>query len=90
MKSKELSKPSVDTAEDAKTDHNGSDDSSNSSLSTVSPATEPDEKIVDFDWIDLEQRYHDKMHELDEKEVEIFNRFGALTQACVLLDCFPL
>jgi hypothetical protein len=86
MRSDETSKPSVDTTENAQKDHNGSDDSSNSSSSTISPATEPDEKIVDFDWIDLEQRYHDKMHELDDKEDETFNQFSALIQACVLLD----
>ena len=40
--------------------------------------SDPQEKIEDFDWNDLQQRYHDKIAQLDATEQSILAEFGSL------------
>lgn len=40
--------------------------------------SDPQDKIEDFDWNDLQQRYHDKIAQLDATEHSILGEFGKL------------
>ena len=40
--------------------------------------SDPQDKIEDFDWNDLQQRYHDKIAQLDAMEHSILGEFGKL------------
>ncbi|KAK3116402.1 hypothetical protein LTR53_003266 [Teratosphaeriaceae sp. CCFEE 6253] len=42
---------------------------------------DPQDKIVEFDWTDLEQRYYAKMSELNGKEMAIWTEFDRLCNA---------
>ncbi|KAK4499251.1 hypothetical protein PRZ48_009764 [Zasmidium cellare] len=55
--------------DDAETDASGSDEEDDD---------EPQNRIEDFDWTDLQQRYHNKMGEFDQKELAIMSEFSAL------------
>ena len=46
------------------------------------PSEEPQDRISDFDWADLQARYHHKMEELHHRELEIFEEFGQLCDVC--------
>ena len=41
---------------------------------------EPHDRIEDFDWDDLRQRYHSKMKEITGKEHSILNEFSSLCE----------
>ena len=53
------------------------DESESDSEGPPTPS-EPHIKIDEFDWSDLEHRYHVKMDELGRKEQDIYAEFGAL------------
>jgi hypothetical protein len=50
------------------------------------PISDPEEKIEDFEWRDLESRYHSKVEELNAKEADVMFEFNSLCQASAL--CF--
>lgn len=50
------------------------------------PGADSDVELEAFDWVDLEQRYHDKVSELQMKEDGIMEEFGALCNVCALPD----
>lgn len=50
------------------------------SAGTATPS-EPQDRIEDFDWEDLQRRYHSRMHELNDEERAIFDEFDALCNA---------
>ncbi|TKA48126.1 hypothetical protein B0A54_01618 [Friedmanniomyces endolithicus] len=51
------------------------DDASSDSVSTPS---EPHDRIAEFDWTDLERRYHHRMDELGATEHQIYDEFNQL------------
>ena len=44
-------------------------------------SSEPEHAIDDFDWSDLQERYHDRMKQLDDQESTIINEFNSLCDA---------
>lgn len=45
-----------------------------------SPLDDPEDRIADFDWTDLRQRYHDRMTELNQEEEKALNEFHKLCE----------
>lgn len=41
---------------------------------------DPQDRIADFDWIDLQHRYHDRMKELNQEEEDAMDEFRRLCQ----------
>lgn len=62
------------------TDDNNHDIESNTGSSDIG---DPQDKIEDLDWTDLEQRYHDKMRQLNETEQSIMSEFHGLCQVSI-------
>lgn len=48
---------------------------------------DPKVPLEDFDWADLEKRYHDKMEESRETENEICEEFGKWVRVCSFSHC---
>lgn len=60
------------------------EDTENESTSSDGPDfDQPDHPIADFDWSELEQRFHDKVSELEEKEDLLLREFNELVQVWV-------
>ena len=61
------------------------DDMSGDELENAETQTtsDPKDNLVQFDWVDLEQRYHDKMNELTEEEASIMAEFQELSTVSV-------
>ena len=56
---------------------NHSKDEAMSDEPTSSFDSEPQDEIQDFDWVDLQQRYHDQMKQHDTNEQEILQEFSS-------------
>ncbi|KAF2772056.1 hypothetical protein EJ03DRAFT_267557 [Teratosphaeria nubilosa] len=56
-------------------DDEANDEAASNASSTTS---DPNERIEDFDWTSLQQRYHDRMRELGGQEQRIFVDFNEL------------
>ncbi|MCJ1478712.1 hypothetical protein MMC13_007395 [Lambiella insularis] len=63
-----LSKQKLSAKED-----NGSQ---NDGRQTLDPIEDPNQKIEDYDWADVEHRYHDKMQECAKDEAALFDEFN--------------
>ncbi|KAK4550020.1 hypothetical protein LTR36_002987 [Oleoguttula mirabilis] len=73
--SKASEKAAESTQEQPNSDDTIPDDDLSAGSSTPS---EPQDRIEAFDWQQLQQRYHEKMHELDADEQAIFAEFNSL------------
>ncbi|KAK6398025.1 hypothetical protein LTR65_003105 [Meristemomyces frigidus] len=76
--SKASEKAAESTQEQPNSDDTIPDDDLSAGSSTPS---EPQDRIEAFDWQQLQQRYHEKMHELDADEQAIFAEFNSLCNA---------
>lgn len=58
------------------------DDQSQSGSQTSGESNDhgPEDRIIDFDWRDLHERFHAKMDELAHKEQELFDEWGQLME----------
>ncbi|KAK3714736.1 hypothetical protein LTR37_007716 [Vermiconidia calcicola] len=67
-----------DAAKQQKPISDVSDESSDDTVESDSAQVDPQAKIENFDWQDLQQRYHDKIAELDATEHNILGEFNSL------------
>lgn len=72
----------ADAKDDGSTDEEKEDDDDAEQLDSLMADSEPQEQIDAFDWSDLEQRYHNKMRELNTQEADIVNEFNAICDEC--------
>ncbi|TKA82857.1 hypothetical protein B0A55_00984 [Friedmanniomyces simplex] len=79
IKSQTVPKPLAShLAEEESSEATIPDDASSDGVSTPS---EPHDRIADFDWTDLERRYHHRMGELGRTENQIYEDFNQLCDA---------
>ncbi|KAK3709275.1 hypothetical protein LTR37_011013 [Vermiconidia calcicola] len=67
-----------DAAKQQKPISDVSDESSDDTVESDSSQADPQTKIENFDWQDLQKRYHDKIAELDATEHNILGEFNSL------------
>ncbi|KAK5133275.1 hypothetical protein LTR08_008009 [Meristemomyces frigidus] len=69
--------PTTSVQKRTNSDDTVADESEAESEGATTPS-EPQITIARFDWNDLQQRYHDKMRELDLKEQDVYEEFETL------------
>lgn len=84
--SENVSQNAKEKPNSGKRDHDATSNDNDCQESSVSD--EPSDEITDFDWMELEERYHAKMNQLAHEQREIMDEFGGLCNVQAPLTLF--